>query len=138
MSLGYLALTNLLYEEERNNEHQAFPNHGEFGIVCRDPGSVGRTDTDFGPRPAGRRRRQPISGEGVAYALWSAELLAQAFCDGDPLTYETLWRATYGQELAATSERLRQGADIQVGAYEFLFHFGLMSTIEGFGPRKVL
>jgi len=81
---------------------------------------------------------QPISGEGIAYALWSAELLAQAFAAGEPLGYETLWRAAYGQELAATSEMLRRGAEIQAGAYEFLFHLGLMSTIEGFGPRKVL
>lgn len=76
---------------------------------------------------------QPISGEGIAYALWSAELLAQAFCDGDPLTYEALWRAAYGQQLVATSEMLRQGAEIQVGAYEFLFHLGLMSTIRECG-----
>ena len=75
----------------------------------------------------------PLTGEGIAYALWSAELLAQAFADGDPLGYEALWRAAYGHELAATSEVLRQSIAAKVGAYEILFHLGLMGTIRECG-----
>jgi len=48
----------------------------------------------------------PITGEGIAYALWSAELLAQAFAEGDPQAYEELWRVGYGQELANASQTL--------------------------------
>ena len=76
----------------------------------------------------------PITGEGIAYALWSAELLAQAFADGDPVAYEELWRARYGQELARASEMLRQSTASNVGAYEILFHLGLMAEIQGVEP----
>ncbi len=76
----------------------------------------------------------PITGEGIAYALWSAELLAQAFAEGDPVAYEELWRARYGQELARASEMLRQSTASNVGAYEILFHLGLMAAIQGVEP----
>jgi flavin-dependent dehydrogenase len=48
----------------------------------------------------------PITGEGIAYALWSAELLAKALRRGDPQIYEDLWREKYGTELMAASGAL--------------------------------
>ena len=76
----------------------------------------------------------PVTGEGTAYALWSAELLAQAFANGDPMAYEELWRTRYGQELAKASEVLRNSTVSNVGAYEVLFHLGLMTVIQGAAP----
>lgn len=77
---------------------------------------------------------QPITGEGIAYALWSAELLAQALAEGDPFAYEELWRAAYGQELVSASQTLQFGMAMSVGAYEMLFHAGLMAAVQGVGP----
>jgi flavin-dependent dehydrogenase len=34
----------------------------------------------------------PITGEGIAYALWSAELLVEAFRQGESQVYESLCR----------------------------------------------
>jgi len=77
---------------------------------------------------------QPITGEGIAYALWSAELLAQAFATGNPLAYEEMWRARYGQGLVHASEVLRQSTSSTAGAYEILFHLNLMAALEGAEP----
>lgn len=41
----------------------------------------------------------PLTGEGVLYALWSAELAAQAVHAGDTRLYDTFWREEYGKEL---------------------------------------
>ncbi len=40
-----------------------------------------------------------ITGEGIHYALRSAELLAEAIRRGDPLSYEVLWRGDFGVDL---------------------------------------
>ncbi len=41
----------------------------------------------------------PLTSEGVLYALWSAELAAQAINAGDTRLYDSLWREEYGKEL---------------------------------------
>ena len=41
----------------------------------------------------------PLTGEGVLYALWSAELASQAICAGDTRLYDSFWREEYGNEL---------------------------------------
>jgi flavin-dependent dehydrogenase len=66
----------------------------------------------------------PITGEGIAYALWSAELLAKAFGGGDPQLFEGLWREQYGRGLMAASGMLR-GVDLNVGAYEIVFQVAM-------------
>jgi len=76
---------------------------------------------------------QPITGEGIAYALWSAELLAQAFAEGDPLAYERLWRVRYGQDLVSVSQMLQLAMALNVGAYELLFHTTLMAAVQEVG-----
>jgi flavin-dependent dehydrogenase len=70
----------------------------------------------------------PLTGEGIAYALWSAELLAEAFEQGDPQAYERLWRARYGQGLMAASELLCD-AGVRPGTYEAVFQLAMMMAL---------
>jgi len=41
----------------------------------------------------------PILGEGIRYALWSAELAAQAIAEGNPAKYDAMWREAYLPDL---------------------------------------
>jgi len=50
----------------------------------------------------------PVTGEGIYYALRSAELFADAFLKGTPREYERLWRADFGAELKRASEMRRR------------------------------
>ncbi|MCW3985292.1 MAG: NAD(P)/FAD-dependent oxidoreductase [Candidatus Bathyarchaeota archaeon] len=43
----------------------------------------------------------PITGEGILYALWDGELLARALEKGDIALFDTFWRTEYGQNLIA-------------------------------------
>lgn len=46
----------------------------------------------------------PVTGEGIYYALRSAELFAEAFLAGDPAAYGRAWRADFGRELRRASQ----------------------------------
>ncbi len=48
----------------------------------------------------------PITGEGIYYALRSAHLLAEAIKSGDPTRYENLWRKEFEADLTEASRRL--------------------------------
>lgn len=50
----------------------------------------------------------PVTGEGIYYALRSAELFADAFLKGKPQEYETLWRKDFGGELKRASQMRRR------------------------------
>jgi geranylgeranyl reductase family protein len=50
----------------------------------------------------------PVTGEGIYYALRSAELFAESFLDGDPLDYERRWRGDFGAELKRASQMRRR------------------------------
>ena len=50
----------------------------------------------------------PVTGEGIYYALRSAELFADAYLSGAPLNYERLWRADFGRELQRASQMRRK------------------------------
>src|SRR6185503_16946316 len=50
----------------------------------------------------------PVTGEGIYYALRSAELFAAAFLSGAPLTYEQKWRADFGGELKRAAQMRRR------------------------------
>lgn len=50
----------------------------------------------------------PVTGEGIYYALRSAELFAESFLAGDVQAYETLWRADFGRELRRASQMRRR------------------------------
>ena len=50
----------------------------------------------------------PVTGEGIYYALRSAELFAEAFLEGDVASYEAKWRAGFGQELRRASKMRRR------------------------------
>ena len=46
----------------------------------------------------------PVTGEGIYYALRSAELFSEAYLEGNPTDYENRWRADFGRELRRASE----------------------------------
>jgi geranylgeranyl reductase family protein len=50
----------------------------------------------------------PVTGEGIYYALRSAELFAEAFLEGRPEAYEQRWRADFGGELRRASQMRRR------------------------------
>lgn len=50
----------------------------------------------------------PVTGEGIYYALRSAELFAECCVAGTPLTYEQRWREDFGRELQRASEMRRR------------------------------
>src|SRR5712692_8994096 len=50
----------------------------------------------------------PVTGEGIYYALRSAELFADAYLAGTPLVYEQRWRKDFGRELQRASQMRRK------------------------------
>jgi len=50
----------------------------------------------------------PVTGEGIYYALRSAELFAEAFLEGRPEEYEKRWREDFGGELRRASQMRRR------------------------------
>jgi geranylgeranyl reductase family protein len=50
----------------------------------------------------------PVTGEGIYYALRSAELFAEAFARGDVASYDKSWRADFGRELRRASQMRRR------------------------------
>jgi flavin-dependent dehydrogenase len=50
----------------------------------------------------------PVTGEGIYYALRSAELFAESYLAGQPLNYEKLWRKDFGAELKRASQMRRR------------------------------
>ena len=46
----------------------------------------------------------PVTGEGIYYALRSAELFAEAYLSGAPETYEKRWREDFGAELRRAAQ----------------------------------
>lgn len=50
----------------------------------------------------------PVTGEGIYYALRSAELFAEAFLEGRPDEYENRWREDFGGELRRASQMRRR------------------------------
>ena len=50
----------------------------------------------------------PVTGEGIYYALRSAELFAQAYLAGEPRAYEQMWRRDFGAELKRASQMRRR------------------------------
>jgi len=50
----------------------------------------------------------PVTGEGIYYALRSAELFADAYLNGTPEAYERRWREDFGAELRRASEMRRR------------------------------
>ncbi len=50
----------------------------------------------------------PVTGEGIYYALRSAELFADAFLEGRPEEFEKRWRKDFGGELRRASQMRRR------------------------------
>lgn len=72
----------------------------------------------------------PITGEGIGYALWSAELLAEAFKRGDPRVYQNLWQERCRPSLLAASAMLAAAASNGL-SYEVLFHLAMAIALSG-------
>ncbi len=74
----------------------------------------------------------PLSGEGIHYALWSAELASQALLCGEPRLFDTLWHDSYGYELQ-TAVKIRNSMMKHGKSAEWLFSVASRShTIERF------
>lgn len=50
----------------------------------------------------------PVTGEGIYYALRSAELFAGVYLSGTPAEYEQVWRADFGGDLKRASQMRRR------------------------------
>lgn len=50
----------------------------------------------------------PVTGEGIYYALRSAEIFAEAYLSGDALSYEQRWRKDFGAELRRAAQMRRR------------------------------
>ena len=50
----------------------------------------------------------PVTGEGIYYALRSAELFAEAYLAGRPETYEARWREDFGADLSRAAQMRRR------------------------------
>jgi flavin-dependent dehydrogenase len=50
----------------------------------------------------------PVTGEGIYYALRSAELFAECFLAGKPMDYEQRWREDFGADLRCASQMRRR------------------------------
>jgi len=50
----------------------------------------------------------PVTGEGIYYALRSAQLFAECYLAGEPLSYEVRWRQDFGAELRRASQMRRR------------------------------
>lgn len=50
----------------------------------------------------------PVTGEGIYYALRSAELFSESYLAGVPLDYEKRWREDFGRELRRAAEMRRR------------------------------
>jgi geranylgeranyl reductase family protein len=50
----------------------------------------------------------PVTGEGIYYALRSAELLAECYLSGAPDSYEERWRQDFGRELKRAAQMRRR------------------------------
>jgi len=74
----------------------------------------------------------PPTGEGIVYALWSADLLGDAVLQGNPDLYENLWRERYGGTLASAAKMV-QRVGVQEGAFEMVFHLAMAAAF----PRVV-
>src|ERR1044071_6263735 len=48
----------------------------------------------------------PVTGEGIYYALRSAELFSESYLAGVPLDYEKRWREDFGRELRSEERRV--------------------------------
>jgi flavin-dependent dehydrogenase len=50
----------------------------------------------------------PVTGEGIYYALRSAEIFAESYLSGAPLSYEQRWRNDFGAELRRAAQMRRR------------------------------
>jgi len=78
----------------------------------------------------------PVTGEGIYYALRSAEIFSEAYLEGKAIDYENRWRSSFGRELRRASEMRRRfygnfwGAPFTERMIEFArTHRGIRKTL---------
>ena len=78
----------------------------------------------------------PVTGEGIYYALRSAEIFSEAYLEGKASDYENRWRSSFGRELRRASEMRRRfygnfwGAPFTERMIEFArTHRGIRKTL---------
>jgi flavin-dependent dehydrogenase len=88
----------------------SLPTSGDGWALCGD--AAGHVDA--------------VTGEGILYALWGADVLADALLSDAPRTYEARWRDHFGRDLrrAATASRSFYAR----GAMERIFHVAQRSA----------
>ena len=74
----------------------------------------------------------PLTGEGIAYALWSADLLADAFQRNDPEGYQDLWQEEYGTGLT-TASAILSSVSSSHATYEIAFQLSMMMAFSALG-----
>ncbi len=75
----------------------------------------------------------PLTGEGISYALWSAESLAEAIKRGAPQHYDSLWRQELGRGLMVSAARLsRLGRSGR--SYESVFQLAMGMSLSSPNP----
>lgn len=78
----------------------------------------------------------PVTGEGIYYALRSAELFALAYLAGDEMSYEASWRKDFGRQLVRASQMRSRfyGKFVYAPFTDRMIHFASVHA----GIRKVL
>lgn len=73
----------------------------------------------------------PLTGEGILYALWSAELASLAITTGDLRLYDFLWKEEYGKELIDAVSRKQHYYNLNniENAFHFAQHSPTLSEI---------
>jgi geranylgeranyl reductase family protein len=104
-----------LWKRKKNSEHDDHLRRTAERYAARIPGLAPRTwDTrkacgdGWALLGDAAGFADPVTGEGIYYAIRSAELFAGAYLSGDPLSYEEKWREDFGAELKRASQMRRR------------------------------
>jgi geranylgeranyl reductase family protein len=104
-----------LWKRKKNGEHDDHLRRTAERYAARIPGLAPRTwDTrkacgdGWALLGDAAGFADPVTGEGIYYAIRSAELFAGAYLSGDPLSYEEKWREDFGAELKRASQMRRR------------------------------
>ena len=99
-------------ESTRVREHL---NHTAERYAARIPGLAAKTwesrkvcGNDWALLGDAAGFADPVTGEGIYYALRSAELFAEAYLSAKPQTYEARWREDFGADLSRAAQMRRR------------------------------
>ena len=90
-------------KQQRNDTRRAFP-----GCLIKRGTQRRASGDDWALLGDAAGFADPVTGEGIYYALRSAELFADAYLEGKLEEYEPRWRADFGAELRRASQMRRR------------------------------